>query len=256
MRQLFLSILMILALCAQLSAKSRFDELEKEPEGAHKGQMILTAIVSVGGAVGPGIAREKDFAESSVYEVVTDTYKKLWLSHFHFSAGVAFEYMPINHLGIKIKLKGDFVQQRTRFGSDFENWSLSLYRAMTVAVGPVGHLTNRKRWDVTLNPVIGYSFGGYQAAPVARELINSDLVGSVDEQLLHMLTFGAELNFSIFFSGGFVLSLGFDWNMYIINQKNPFNLTNNQNGQTYPTETKTSFHNLSFILSVGYAFKN
>lgn len=256
MKQRLLLIMILLFLTAHLSAKSRFDELEKEPEGAHKGQMILTAIISVGGVVGPGIAREKDFVESSVYEVVTDTYKKLWLSHLHFSAGVAFEYMPINHLGVKIKLKGDFVQQRTRFGSDFENWSLSLYRGMTVAVGPVGHLTNRKRWDVTLNPVIGYSFGGYQAAPIARELINSDLTGSVDEQLLHMLTFGAELNFSIFFSGGFFLSLGFDWNMYLINQKTPFTLNNNQNGRTYPAEKKSSFHNLSFILSVGYAFKN
>lgn len=250
---------LILSISVLAVAKSRFDELDKPPEGAHQGQMFLGAILSVGGSLGPVMDNEEAFINGSIYDVISgEVYKKIWLSHLNFSTGISFEYMPIDHLGVKAKIRGDFVLQRTMFGAEYENWSVSLYRSFSIVVGPVGHLTNRKRWDVTFTPVLGYSFGGFTPAPVANTIISSDVTGSGKEQQVHAFTFGAEVNLSIYFSGGFYLSLGFDWNMFIFSLDSPVNLSNSNSGSAvgYSSDTDLNFHNLSFIIGVGYAFSN
>jgi len=236
---------------------SRFDELDKPPEGAYKGQMLLSGFVLIGVPVGKIIDAENDFLNSSTYELIQDeVWKKLMVTHMTFGFGLSFEYMFFDHAGLKTRIKRTVIIQRTIFGSQYENWSKKIYSDFSFYLGPAFHLTSRKQWDVTLTPLAGVAVGKFQATPVARELVDS-YAGEGDRTVTGF-TCGTELNFTVYFSGGLFISLGFDWTMNLLQFDSEFNLTNpDQPASPYfPGKQTADVHSLTFIISAGYAFLN
>ena len=253
---LFFAIINIL-LIPRLGFSIKFDELDKLPEGAHKGQMMLGVFISLGSSLGEQIDAENDFLEYNTYTFSeNDITKKLMVTHLSLSVGLQFEYMPIDYLGVKTKIKTTSIIQRTIFGTQLENWSKTLYVDFSFNVGPSVHVTNRKQWDFTLTPVIGYAVGEFRATPIANALVTGYSDGP--KSIIHGLTFGTELNFTAYFSGGLFLSLGFDWTMNMLTFGNEFNLTNpvSPNNRYFEGKKTSSIHSLSFIVSSGYAFSN
>jgi len=151
---------------------SKFEELDKPPEGAHAGQMLLCGFVTIGTSIGGIITAEDDFLSGSTYTFSeSDITKKLMVSHLAFTFGAAFEYMPLDILGAKARIKRSIIIQKTIFGSQFQNWSETLYADFALLVGPSLHLTTRKQWDVTFAPLVGYAFADYNATPIANRLM-------------------------------------------------------------------------------------
>ena len=168
--------------------------------------------------------------------------------------------MPIDHLGVKGKFKYAMTIQRTLFGPDFQNWTETVYRDVSFMVGASGHLTNRKQWDLTLTPVIGYSIAWFRPTPIAAKLLtpapynyNYSNGGTrrADSFLL-----GSEINFTAYFSGGLYISIGFDWTMNFMKFSSPISLTYGAGNNYFENETTAFFHTLSLIISAGYAFSN
>lgn len=250
-----LTIALVIFLMSPVSA-SKFDELDKPPTGAHKGQMFLGAFFAIGGVFGEIIDAEHDFVKNSTYEFTeNDTIKKLWVDHLSFSVGIGFEYMYMDHMGVKAKLKKSFIVQRTVFGAEFKNWTETFYDDYDIVVGPTFHITNRKQWDFTFTPVIGLSIGELSVTPIANKLIDG-YSGNRNKSIVNF-TCGGEFNLSIYFSGGLYLSLGFDYTMNLLDLDSPYNLTNPQSGAVFfQGQDSTYLHTLCFILSVGYAFSN
>jgi hypothetical protein len=251
-------ILIIILLSSAISAYSdtRFDELDKPPEGAHRGQMFLGVFASIGLPYGDLIDAEDDFIKNNTYTFSdADTTKKMMVTHLSFSFGLSFEYMPFDRIGIKSKLKRSIIIQRSIFGSDFENKSGSLYSDYSLALGPAVHLNVRKRWDLILTPVIGYAFAEYEATPVAAQLIDDSTFNSAErKQSISGLIYGAELSMGFYFSGGLFINLGFDFLVNSIKFGEDYNITQSD-GTTY-SGTSSDIYNYSVILSVGYAFSN
>lgn len=247
-------ITFFILLCASSSYPAQFDELDKAPEGAHKGQMLAGAFVSIGLAAGNTIDEENKFLNGSTYTFSGgETTKKLLVTHLAFNAGAFFEYMPLDHIGVRTKIKTGYIIQRTTFGADYQNWSGTLYSDYSMFVGPSFHLTNRKQWDIVLIPVIGYSIGKFQPTPVASQILIS-YTGPSSVSVSGM-SYGTELNFTAYFTGGLAISLGLDWSMYTFNFSS-FNLTNSQTSATYSGATSGVIHTLSLVISAGYAFSN
>lgn len=237
---------------------SQFEELDKPPEGAHEGQIFLGGFVSIGIPSGDLIKGEENFVKDNQYTFEeSEITKELLVTHLSYDFGLSFEYMPIDYVGIKTKLKRVIIVQRTRFGSDFQNWSETLYSNYSFLAGPSFHLTNRKQWDVTLTPVIGYAVAKYEATPIAAELVagysgdrNRDVSG---------ITYGAELNLTIYFSGGLYLSLGVDWNQYPITFSPGYSLSQTVNSEviTYlDGKNSGNIQTINLAISAGYAFSN
>jgi hypothetical protein len=236
-------------------AESKFQDLDKEPIGAHKGQMFLGAFVSMGGILGDTVSAENLFIDNSVYTFNSSSISKLvWLADISFSAGLIYEYMPIDHLGIKAKFKGTLNIQRTLFGPNYQNWSQITYRDFSLYAGATAHVTNRKSWDITFSALFGYAAAGLTPAPVAYALNMSSYSA---EAYAGGYTMCGEANFTAYFSGGLFVSFGFDWTMNIMSLNAPFTFTNSQTGASYAHDKKDFInHTLSFILSAGYAFSN
>ena len=231
----------------------KFDELDKVPQGAHAGQMFLNGWVSMGLPFGSVLTAEHNFLKNNIYEVSPDIFKMLWVEHLNFGAGASFEYMPINHLGIKTKLGYMGIFQKTQFGSDNRNWSKSLYRELAFMVGPSAHLTNRKSWDLTFTPYGGYAIAIYKPTPIAAILLENYTSGK--SKNVSNFALGAELALVGYFSGGFFMSLGLDWNLRFLNFGDGFNLT--QNNTTFFHGRKSSnINTFNVIISAGYAFLN
>ncbi len=249
------AIVFLLTISASAVAQSKFTDLDKDPIGAHKGQMLLGAFFSMGGIIGDTITAENQFIDNSVYTFSSSGISKLvWLSDIAFSAGVIFEYMPIDHLGIKAKLKGTLNIQRTLFGPNYQNWSQIAYRDISIYAGLSAHVTNRKSWDITFTPYFGYSFGGLTPATVAYALNKTSYSTEVYAGGYSM---GGEANFTAYFAGGLFVTVGFDWTMNVISLAAPLSFTNSQTGAAFAPEKKDFInHSLSFILSAGYAFSN
>lgn len=233
---------------------SQFEELDKPPEGAHEGQMLLGGFFSIGFPYGDAITAEEDFVKGNTYTFEeSQITKELLVNHLSYDFGIFFEYMPFDHIGAKSKLRRTVVVQRTAFGSDYQNWNEDLYENFSLVFGPSFHLTSRKIWDITLTPEIGYALAEYHATPVAAELItgysgdrNRDISGFI---------YGAELSLAIYFSGGFYLSMGTEWTSYSFSFSPAYNLS--QNGKTYlDGASSTSMQTINFIVSAGYAFSN
>ena len=161
-------ILIIMTLTVSTSLwGATFEELDKPPEGAHKGQMFLGGSLSIGGNVGPLINSEKDFVQDNTYQFEdSGIYKELWISHLNFAFAIFFEYMPIDYLGIKTKFRHTRIIQQTNFGSEFQNWTKTLYNDWAFLVGPTVHATTRKQWDFSFTPVLGYSIAFLNQLPL------------------------------------------------------------------------------------------
>ena len=65
----------LFVLAATFTYAADFDELDKPPEGAHKGQMLLGAFFSIGMPFGNCIDAEHDFLENSYHRLNEDTVK-------------------------------------------------------------------------------------------------------------------------------------------------------------------------------------
>jgi len=250
-------ILSIILLCYEHALSSKFDDLDKAPEGAHYGQVLIGTFVSIGNPIGDVIKAEKSFLKGSTYTFLESSIiKEFPVSHLSFNMGFSFEYMPIDHVGIKSKIKRSVIIQRTVFGTDYKNWTQTLFTDYSFFLGPAFHLTNRKQWDFTLTPLIGYSILEFSATPVAAHLMRIDGYYGSRIRGANNFVFDLEFNFTAYFSGGLYFSIGFDWNLYMLQLGNGFFLQNPQTSIYYPMKSSSKMHILSFIFSIGYAFSN
>jgi len=240
----------------------RFDELDKIPEGAHARQTFVAGWVTMGKPFGSVLNAERNFVKTHEQKISEDTYKYLWVDHLHFGGGVSYEYMPIDHLGIKTKVGYMTIFQKTLFGSDNENWSIPLYKELCFLIGPSFHLTNRKRWDLTFTPYMGYAFAAYKPTPVAKELIRDPDYKFVSGKAKNVnnFAFGAELAAVSYFSGGFSMSIGLDWNLRFLDFGNGFNITrkdkNSHDTISFKGGKSSNINSFDIIISAGYAFIN
>ena len=235
---------------------SQFEELDKPPEGAHEGQMLLGGFVSIGVPYGDIIDAEKDFLKGNTYVFEeSEITKELKIAHLSYDFGVSFEYMPIDYVGIKAKLKRVLIVQRTRFGAEFQNWTETIYSNYSFLFGPSFHLTSRKSWDVTLTPVIGYAFAKYNATPIASKLVQG--YSGDTERDVNGITYGAEVNLTMYFSGGLYISLGVDWNKYPLTFSPAYDLTQPGNGNIYMEgKNSGSIQTVNLAILAGYAFSH
>jgi len=254
-----LLIIFFIAYCFPVFS-SQFEELDKPPEGAHEGQILVGGFFSIGMPYGDAITGEKDFVKDNTYTFEeSQITKELLVNHLSYDFGLFFEYMPLDHLGIKTKIRRSVVVQRTAFGSDYQNWNENLYQNFSFVLGPSFHLTARKQWDIVLTPEIGYAVAKYTATPVAAKLVDSYTDDGDRERDVNGIFYGGELALSIYFSGGFYLSLGGEWTKYSLTFSPAYDLN-----QTVGTENRkylngassTSMQTVNFIISAGYAFSN
>ncbi len=260
---------------------AEFDELEKAPEGAHKGQMLLGAFAGAYMPIGDCIDAEHSFLERnpqnpivppSTYSFENGTTKRLEVTHLGFGFGLFFEYMPLDHLGVRLKFRRTVIAQRSNFGTDYENWNIDLYKDISLMAGPTLHVTNRRMWDIVLSPLVGYAIGTYNAAPVAGNilidrakqfefmsgdrLLEDYMVTGTRKKSVKGLLYGVELNLTLYFSGGFFLSIGADW------LRNPLNLSafsvRNPQTERYYNDRKGlgTIDSIGGVISAGYAFSN
>jgi len=247
-----ISLILILGL-TPLSA-SLFEELDKAPEGAHKGQMFLGAVIGMGIPFGDMISHEEKFLKGEIYPFEDiDTAKELLVTHLSYDYGINFEYMPIDYVGAKTKLKRVIVVQRTLFGSNYKNWNEPIFESFLLTAGPSFHLTNRKMWDITLSPLLGYFTGKYTATPIASELI--DGYSGSRKRDVSGVVYGIDLSFVAYFSGGLYISAGIEWTTYPMSFSPGFNLTIED--KTYMDgKNSGSLQTGNLVFSAGYAFDN
>ncbi len=255
MRKVILLSLIVSIFYIDILTASRFDELDKAPEGAHKGQMLVGGYFALGKPYGDIIDAEHDFLSGNTYTFEeNEITKQLLVDHLYFSIGAQFEYMPVDHLGAKARLKRSVIIQRTIFGSQYENWSGVTYDEFSLVIGPSAHLTTRKRWDITLTPFIGYALASYTATPIATELV--DNYEGDTKRTANGLVFGTELNFTAYFSGGLYISIGFDWTFNQMKLDHPYSLEQPNGNRFYNGKSESDIHNFSLLISAGYAFSN
>jgi hypothetical protein len=148
------------------------------------------------------------------------------------------------------------VIQLTNFGKDYSNTRGSLYDGYTFLAGPNLHLTNRKPWDLSLAPLIGFAYGTYTATPVADKLLPA-YDPTNNKATTFGLIYGVELKLSLFFSGGFFLSLGGEWVRIPVKLSGSVDATNSQTGARFMGGgTSGDIDNIRFLLAAGYAFSN
>ena len=235
----------------------KFDELDKSPEGAYAGQMMVGGWVSMGLPFGSVLSAERNFLKDNVYQISDDVFKKLWVSHLHFAAGASYEYMPLDHLGLKAKMGYMSIYQKTQFGSENRNWSKALYNELSLLVGPSLHLTTRKRWDVALTPYGGYAIAVYRPTPIAATLLKD--YKTPKSKNVSNFALGTELALVSYFSGGLYMSIGLDWNLRFLDFGRGFFLTQNNAGKDvdfFPGKKSSKIHTVDIIISAGYAFLN
>ena len=253
----FAVLVSILILISPLSSLrgADFEELDKIPEGAHKGQMLLGAFVCIGVPRGDVIKAEEHFVKDSTYPFDNETTKLVEVSHLSMGGGLRFEYMPLNHLGLQLNARRSFIMQRSSFGKDYQNWRGALYKDYSLYLGPSLHATVRKQWDFTLTPLLGYAFYSFHATPVYARM-NTDYSGSMSRKGSG-ITYGTEINCTLYFSGGLFVSLGVEWMRNPVKFSEPFDLTNPQTNKKYfEGKTAGSIDSYNFVLSSGYAFSN
>jgi hypothetical protein len=238
-----------------LSFATVFEDLDKPPDGAYKGQIFVGAYLGMGVPFGSAITAEEKFVKNTTYTFTDqDTTKEVLIGHLSFSGGLYSEYMPIDHVGAKLRLGRTMIVQRTLFGANFKNEKGTLYKDYNFSIGPNFHLTNRKPWDVTLYPFIGYGIGTYQAAPVAKKLFKYNEKTKND---VSSLIYGTELDLAVYFSGGLFINLGLQWlHNTVTISKNYYRSTPSPSA-TYMSGSKTgSIDSFQIIFASGYAFKN
>ena len=231
---------------------SIFEGIDKAPEGAHEGQMVIGFFGSIGMPFGSLINTEKDFVDGDRYTFSENgVIKEFLTTHLAYDFGLFFEYMPIDYVGIKSKLKKVYIVQRTLFGSNYQNWNESLYSSYSFLLGPSIHFTNRKPWDVSLTPLVGYSIAKYRPTPIAQKLMDS--YSGVSKKNVNGIIYGVELNYARYFSSGLFLSIGFDWNKYPISLSPEIKLTNPYTHKDIDISSG-DIQSINLDLSIGYAF--
>ncbi|OQA99186.1 MAG: hypothetical protein BWY23_00731 [Spirochaetes bacterium ADurb.Bin218] len=238
---------------------SQFEELDKPPEGAYKGQMILGGFFSFGYPYGDAIDAENDFVKENTY-TFTDIQitKELLLTHLYYDFGIFFEYMPFDYVGVKSKLRRSVFVQRSAFGSNYQNWNGDLYSNYSLSMGPSFHFTNRKQWDVIFTPAIGYGIGKYEAMPVASQL-DIAYTGGSRKRNVNSLFYELELALAVYFSGGFYMSMGAQWSYFTMGFSPTFDISQTVNGNSYEYmegKSSSSLQSISVTISAGYAFLN
>jgi len=260
MKKIYTIIFLLLTAISTALHGSQFEELDKPPEGAHEGQMLVGGFFAIGLPYGDAMAAEEDFVKNNTYTFEeSQITKELLVNHLSYDFGLFFEYMPFDHIGAKAKIRRAVVVQRTAFGSDYQNWNENLYQNFSFIFGPSLHLTARRQWDIVLTPELGYAIAKYKATPVAAKLVDSYAEDGDRERDVNGIFYGAELALAIYFSGGFYLSIGGEWTSYSFKFSPAYNLT-----QTVGTKTNeyldgsssTSMQTINFIISAGYAFSN
>lgn len=247
--------LVVAAVAITPCAAIEFDELDKPPEGAHKGQMFLGVVISVGAPSGELVDAETAFVDGSTYTFENEVTKQLKVSHLFFGVGASFEYMPIDHVGAKTRAMQTIVVQRTEFGTDYENWRENLYTCGAIYAGPAFHLTTRRSWDVTLAALAGYGWGEYAATPVAKKLIEN--YTGENKKTASSFTYLVELAFCAYFSGGLYFSIGGEFISYAVDFGKPFELVNPQTQKKYyEGKSAGAITSVNCVLSIGYAFSN
>lgn len=256
-KHIIISNLILFILLHHTIYASTFDELDKPPEGAHKGQMLLGAYLYFGIPYGSAIDAEDEFLEGSTYEFDNGVEKAIQVSHLSFGIGLTYEYMPLDFLGINSRIQKSYIVQRTNFGQSYENWRGYLYSNFAFYIGPSLHASNRKGWDFTLIPLLGYAFSKYNATPIAEKTLDPSHDYSGKSKSFHGYTYGAELNCLIYFSGGLYISIGFQWIRNPLDFGNPFNLTNPDTGAGYfDRKSSGNIDSFNLIIISGYAFSN
>jgi hypothetical protein len=234
-----------------------FEELDKPPEGIYKGQRLAGGYIALGIPFGSAIKAEKKFVKGSTYTFTdSDTTKSLWLTHLSFALGVYGEYLPMEYIGIYGRIGAERVVQRTNFGRNFSNKRSYLYKGYSIMLGPNFHATNRKPWDVSLAPLIGYTFGTYHATPIADRCLQG-YNPSHSKNRISTFIYGVEMRLSIFFSGGFIMSLSGEWVRIPVKLSKPIAEQNTQTGRRFMNGGKSgNIDNIRLVLGIGYAFKN
>lgn len=256
MNKFNLKYILILIFLPLFIAATNFEELDKPPEGAYKGQMFFGSSLSMGFPIGSIIDAEKDFVDGSTYTFTdSETIKKIEVAHLAFGFGIFGEYMPIDYVGAKSQLHYSYIVQRSRFGADYKNEKGALYKDYSLLLGPVFHATYRKPWDITLHPFFGIAYSTFEATPVAKQLID-DYDPSTSNTYTSFV-FGAELNGTIYFSGGLFISLGFKWIRNTIKLSKAVSDVNPQTNNEYlDGGTSGTIDSIHLMLQAGYAFYN
>lgn len=247
---------LILLVIPFLLAATNFDDLDKSPDGAYKGQIFLSGTLGAGLPYGEIIDAEDSFTKDLTYTFEdSQVTKEVLITHLTLAASLDAEYMPIDYVGVKIMLSANNVLQRSLFGSDYKNENLYLYRNYGAAIGPNFHLTKRKQWDVRLFPYLGYGYGIFEAAPVVNSLYDGFDPDSTTKGMA--ILYGVNLSFAYYFKGGFFLSSGINWINYQIEINPNIKRTSPTPSATY-NDGKTSGTLSEVILefSVGYAYYN
>jgi hypothetical protein len=246
--------LLILPVLVIFMASTNFEELDKPPEGAHKGQILTGASILFGQPAGPVIDAESAFLENSTYTFQeSDITKEVLVSHLSFSALLFGEYMPLDYMGLRCGAGFLSVIQRSQFGSEFRNWRGTLLSGYFFQCGPVLHVTNRQPWDITLHPFAGYGYYTAHAVPVADQLYN-DFDPDNKHSYLSM-HYGVELAFAFYFSGGFFFSTGISYTRNNFSTGKPLDRNNPQTNKAYfDGQSSGPIHNFLLSISAGYAF--
>jgi hypothetical protein len=202
------------------------------------------------------IGAESNFVRLSNYTFLNNlTSKLIMLQHLFYSYGIFFEYMPVDHLGLKAKIKKSNITQRSQFGAEYQNWTKILYSDYSFFIGPTVHLTARKQWDICVTPLVGYAIGEYNATPIAKRLVYT--MFGFRKKKVNNVVIGSELNACIYFSGGLYMSFGCDWAMNMLKFGSSFQVYNLQTYKNFFPGGRSSYlHSVCFILSAGYAFSN
>jgi hypothetical protein len=244
-----------------MAVGSEFDELDKPPEGAHEGQFLMGIFFAFGWPRGKLIDAENEFLQDSYYTFDNGISKSLEVSNQSYVLGLSAEYMPIDHLGAHLRFRRTYIVQSTTFGSEYENWKGYLYKDFAFYLGPAIHATTRKSWDFVLTPLIGYSTAKYNATPVAKKILQTYGATSVKytgdtHRDSKGLSYGSELNCTIYFTGGLYVSIGGEWIRNKLKFDRGFDLTNPQTSKKYSAGTSSTLDTYSIIISAGYAFSN
>jgi hypothetical protein len=242
----------IMMTCASVHA-SDFDDLDKAPEGAHRGQMLAGASIFIGAPFGNMIDAENSFLKNTTYTFANETTKLIQVTHLAFGLGLFYEYMPIDYIGARAKFRRSIIVQTSNFGPDYKNWREYLYTDYSLLFGFTIHATTRKKWDIALTPFVGYAFYEAEALPVASRIVPG-FTGDT-KRTGGGLAYGVELNFIFYFTGGFFLSLGTEWVRNTV-KVSAFDITNPQTFQKYKAKSSSDIDTIGFILSAGYAFTN
>ncbi len=261
----FLTACAVLLNTVQLFAAD-FEELDKPPEGIYRGQILAGGFFSFGIPSGSIIDAEKSFVKGSTHTFSdSETTKALWITHLSYSYGVFGEYVAYDHIGVYAQFGGINIVQRTDYGKDYSNSRKNLYAGVMFLLGPNFHLTDRRPWDVSLCPMIGYTYGKFHATPIAASAINSNESGTLEKTYspsgsktqIRTLIYGANLKVSVFFSGGLAISLGGEWIRIPIKMDGPIKETNPQTGKQYlKGKSSGNIDNMRLFISAGYALKN